>query len=165
MLILQQQLQDLLSLCSYLLSGSRELIGEKATEATMQAGLKSISAASGAVSNQMAAFRMGSLASGLASSFSSAGSTAATSDMADADELSVVYEAADSSFTTDNTVYHQTTVWANAFGGFGEQGTKGDATGYDFWSAGTMVGLDYAFAEELRVGGLLGYSYNRGQSL
>ncbi len=144
-----------------LLRGSRELIGEEATDAAIQSGLQGVTAATGAVRNQMAAFRMGSLASGLASSFSSAGSTAATSDMADADELSAAYEAADSSFTTDNTVYHQTTVWANAFGGFGEQGTKGDATGYDFWNAGTMVGLDYAFAEELRVGGLLGYSYNR----
>ena len=144
-----------------LLRGSRELIGEEATAATIQSELHSITAAIGAVRNQMAAFRMGSVASGLASSFSSAGSTAATSDMADADELSAAYEAAGSSFTTDNTVYHQTTVWANAFGGFGEQGTNGDTTGYDFWNAGTMVGLDYAFAEELRVGGLLGYSYNR----
>ena len=144
-----------------LLRGSRELIGEEATDAAIQSGLQGVTAATGSVRSQMAEFRMGSLASGLASSFSSAGSTAATSDMADADELSAAYEAADSSFTTDNTVYRQTTVWANAFGGFGEQGTKGDATGYDFWNAGTMVGLDYAFAEELRVGGLLGYSYNR----
>ena len=144
-----------------LLRGSRELIGEEATAAAIQSGLQGVTAATGAVRNQMAAFRMGSVASGLASSFSSAGSTAATSDMANADELSAAYEAADSSFTTDNTVYRQTAVWANAFGGFGDQGTKGDTIGYDFWNAGTMVGLDYAFAEELRVGGLLGYSYNR----
>ena len=146
---------------SNLLRGSRELIGEKATEATMQAGLKSISAASGAVRNKMTTFRMGNLASGLASSFSSAGSTAAISDMADVDELADAYSTADSGYTIGNTVYHQLTVWANAFGGFGEQGTKGDTTGYDFWNAGTMVGLDYAFAKELRIGGLFGYSYNK----
>ena len=137
------------------------MIGEEATASTVHTELHSITASAVAVRNQMTSFRMGSLASGLASSFSSSGSTSASSDMADADDLQAAYEAAESGFATDNTVYHQLTVWADVFGGFGEQGTKGDTTGYDFWNAGTLVGLDYAFSEELRIGGLFGYSYNK----
>ena len=144
-----------------LLRGSRELIGKDATTETMQADLQSINAAAGAVRNQMTSFRMGSLSSGLASSFSTSGSTAATGDMADAEELEDAYISMDSRFTVDTTVYHKLTVWANAFGGFGEQGTISNTTGYDFWNAGTMVGLDYAFARELRIGGLFGYSHNK----
>ena len=75
--------------------------------------------------------------------------------MADAEELSVAYNSSETGSTGEATVYRKLTIWANGFGGFGEQGTEGDIIGYDFWNAGTMVGMDYAFSQELRIGGLL----------
>ena len=143
---------------SNLVRGASELIGEQATTVTSQASLQTVAASAGSVRNQMTSFRTGNLASGLASSFAAGGATAATG-MSDADELADAYESVD--HTADQTVYRSVTVWATGFGGFGEQGSVDGMTGYDFWNAGTMVGLDYAFANELRVGGLFGYSYNK----
>ncbi len=139
---------------------AEETIGEEATTATDQVALMSIEAAGAAVSNQLTSFRSGDIAAGLASSFNSGGATAAISDMADADTLAEAYEAGFTS-GSDTTVYKQVQVWANGFGGFGEQGTDDSMIGYDFWNIGTMIGLDYAFARELRVGTLFGYSYNK----
>ena len=143
-----------------LLLGTRELIGEDGTTETVQSGLMSVNAAVGAVREQMTSFRMGRVSSGMASSFSSAGSTAATGNMADAEELADAYSDMSSGFNEDITAYRKLTVWANAYGGLGQQETISNTTGYDFWNAGTMVGLDYVFGRELRVGGLFGYSYN-----
>ncbi len=138
---------------------AEETIGEEATTQTVQNSLMGISASTTAVSNQMTSFRSGNIAAGMASSFNSAGATAALSDMADAETLAEAYEAGFTS-GSDCEVYKKVQVWANGFGGFGEQGTDGTMIGYDFWNIGTMVGLDYAFAKELRVGALFGYSYN-----
>ena len=146
---------------NHLLRGAQELIGEEATAGIIQSGLQSVTAAIGAVNNQLTSFRMGNLAAGMASSFSAAGSTAATNNIPDAEELTNAYNATTTGSTNNNTAYHKLTVWANSFGGFGEQSTIGDTIGYDFWNAGMMLGMDYAFAEELRIGGLLGYSYNQ----
>ena len=139
---------------------AEETIGEEATTQTAQNALMGISASTTAVSNQMTSFRSGNIASGMASSFNSGGATAALSDMADAETLAEAYEAGFTS-GSDCAVYKKVQVWANGFGGFGEQGTDGTMIGYDFWNIGTMVGLDYAFAKELRVGALFGYSYNK----
>lgn len=132
--------------------------GEEATTGTAQAAIQGVIGSASAVSNQMTSFRSGSISAGM-TSFSTGGATAALSDMADADTLADAYEAG---FTgaSDQGVYHKVQVWANGYGGFGEQGTDGNMIGYDFWNIGTMVGLDYAFAKELRVGALFGYSYN-----
>ncbi len=138
----------------------KQTIGEEATAQTSQTSILSVQASKTAVSNQMTSFRSGNIASGMASSFNSGGATAALSDMADAETLAEAYEAGFTS-GSDCTVYKKVQVWANGFGGFGEQGTDGNMTGYDFWNIGTMVGLDYAFAKELRVGALFGYSYNK----
>ncbi len=139
---------------------AEETIGEEATTQSAQNALMGISASTTAVSNQMTSFRSGNIASGMASSFNSGGATAALSDMADAETLAEAYEAGFTS-GSDCAVYKKVQVWANGFGGFGEQGTDGTMIGYDFWNIGTMVGLDYAFAKELRVGALFGYSYNK----
>ncbi len=139
---------------------AEETIGEEATTQTAQNALMGVTASTTAVSNQMTSFRSGNIASGMASSFNSGGATAALSDMADAETLAEAYEAGFTS-GSDCAVYKKVQVWANGFGGFGEQGTDGTMIGYDFWNIGTMVGLDYAFAKELRVGALFGYSYNK----
>ncbi len=139
---------------------AEETIGEEATTQTAQNALMGVTASTTAVSNQMTSFRSGNIASGMASSFNSGGATAALSDMADAETLAEAYEAGFTS-GSDCAVYKKVQVWANGFGGFGEQGTDGSMIGYDFWNIGTMVGLDYAFAKELRVGALFGYSYNK----
>lgn len=47
------------------------------------------------------------------------------------------------------------------YGGFGEEGSSGDATGYDFGGVGALTSLDYAFSQEIRAGVLIDYSYNR----
>ncbi len=138
---------------------AEETIGEEGTTATAQASITSVLNSAGAVSNQMTNFRSGNIAAAMTSSFSSGGATSALSDMADADTLADAYEAGFTS-SSDQEVYRKIQVWANGFGGFGEQGTDGNMTGYDFWNIGTMVGFDYAFTKELRVGALLGYSYN-----
>ncbi len=134
--------------------------GEDATTASTQSSLLTISAAASAVKSQMTSFRSGNLASAMSSSFSSSGATSALSDMADAKTLAAAYESAEYNPAATAT-YGKTQVWANGFGGFGEQGTTDGSTGYDFYNAGTMVGIDYAFAQELRIGALLGYSYNK----
>ncbi len=139
---------------------AEETIGEEATTQTAQNALMGVNASTTAVSNQMTSFRSGNIAAGMASSFNSGGATAALSDMADAETLAEAYEAGFTS-GSDCAVYKKVQVWANGFGGFGEQGTDGTMIGYDFWNIGTMVGLDYAFAKELRVGALFGYSYNK----
>ncbi len=137
-----------------------QTIGEGATAPSTQSSLMAITAATSSVENQMVNFRSGNIAQGMASSFGGSGATSALDNMADASELEVAYE---SGFTSgvDTTEYKKVTVWANGFGGFGEQGTIGNDIGYSFWNAGTLVGFDYAIAKELRVGALLGYSYNK----
>ncbi len=136
-----------------------QTIGDGATEHTTMTSLTTITAAAGTVENQMINFRSGNIAQGMASSFGSGGATAAMSDMPDAETLEAAYE---SGFTAgaDTTEYKKMTVWANSFGGFGQQGTIGSDIGYDFWNVGTMVGMDYAVARELRLGALVGYSFN-----
>ncbi len=47
------------------------------------------------------------------------------------------------------------------YGGFGKNGSTTSAAGYDFGSAGILAGIDYTFSNELRLGGLINYSYNR----
>ncbi len=137
-----------------------QTIGEGATAPSTQSSLMAITSATSSVENQMVNFRLGNIAQGMASSFGGSGATSALDNIADASELEVAYE---SGFTSgvDTTEYKKVTVWANGFGGFGEQGTIGNDIGYSFWNAGTLVGLDYAIAKELRVGALLGYSYNK----
>ena len=139
---------------------AEQTIGEGATAPAINTSLITVTAASGTVANQMVSFRSGNIASGMASSFGGGGATTALSDMADADTLAAAYE---SGFTSgvDTTEYKKVSAWANGFGGFGQQGTVDNNIGYDFWNAGTMVGLDYAFARELRIGGLFGYSFNK----
>ncbi len=160
-----QQGQDYVSKLTVLPSSEMaravaQTIGEGATTPSTQSSLLAITAATSSVENQMVNFRSGNIAQGLASSFGGSGATSALDNMADASELEVAYE---SGFTSgvDTTEYKKVTVWANGFGGFGEQGTVGSDIGYSFWNAGTMVGLDYAFARELRLGALFGYSYNK----
>ncbi len=160
-----QQGQDYVSKLTVLPSNEMaravaQTIGEGATAPSTQSSLLAITAATSSVENQMVNFRSGNIAQGLASSFGGSGATSALDNMADASELEVAYE---SGFTSgvDTTEYKKVTVWANGFGGFGEQGTIGSDIGYSFWNAGTMVGLDYAFARELRLGALFGYSYNK----
>ena len=142
------------------ITAMEEKRGEDATTATTQAAIKTISSASGAVSNQLTAFRSGNLAAGMSSSFSSSGATAALNEMVDAEMLEDAYSSAGYTADTGNENLRNYQVWANGFGGFGEQGSTNSSRGYDFHNIGTMVGIDYRFAEELRLGGLLGYSYN-----
>ncbi len=139
---------------------AEQTIGEEGTTATAQAGVMSVQNSAKSVSNQMTSFRSGNIGAAMTSSFNSGGATSALSNMADADTLADAYEAGFTS-ASDCGVYKKVQVWANGFGGFGEQGSDGNMIGYDFWNIGTMVGLDYAFAKELRVGALLGYSYNK----
>ncbi len=142
---------------------AEQTIGEEGTTATTQAGVMSVQNSAGAVSNQMTNFRSGNIAAAMTSSYSSGGATSALSNMADADTLADAYDAGFTS-ASDQGVYRKIQVWANGFGGFGEQGSEDNMIGYDFWNIGTMVGFDYAFAKELRVGALLGYSYNNTDS-
>ncbi len=139
---------------------ANELVGEGATTATMQAALSGVSQAVAAVSSQMSALRSGGMASALASSFSSGGATAALGDMADADTLAESYEAVADGAETEE-IYHKVRVWSNVYGGWGDQDSEGYMSGYDFYNAGVMCGLDYALGSELRVGALFGYTYNK----
>ena len=153
--------------------GADETAGVEATTQTAQSAQLGVQQSVGAVKNQMTAFRQGALSSGMASSFSGGGATAALSDMADAETLADAYDAAGSGYTAAaEGTYKKVQVWVNGYGGFGEQGSDDDMTGYDFYNVGVMGGLDYAFAKELRVGALFGYTYNntdlyedRGESI
>ena len=145
-----------------LLRGAQELIGEDATTAITQAALSGVRSAMGAVGNKLMAFRSGNVAGALASSFGSGGATAALGDMAEAAELAEAYAAAASgNMAAAESIYHKATVWADGYGGWGEQGSEGYTPGYDFWNIGFMGGIDYAFARELRIGALFGYSHNK----
>ncbi len=141
---------------------ANELVGEGATTAAMQAALSGVSQAVAAVSSQMSAFRSGGMASALASNFSSGGATAALGDMADADTLAESYEAVtEEDGAETEEIYNKVRVWSNVYGGWGDQGSEGYMSGYDFYNVGVMCGLDYAFGSELRVGALFGYTYNK----
>ena len=137
---------------------TQQTVGQEATTGTAQSAIQGVQGAAGAVATQLTSFRSGSIAAGM-TSFGSGGATAALSDMADADTLAEAYEEG---FSEDSNygVYQKLQVWAKGYVGFGEQGTVDEMLGYDFWNIGTMVGLDYACARELRVGALFGYSYN-----
>ncbi len=138
-----------------------ELVGEGATAATVQSALSGVLQSAGAVSRQMSVFRSGGVASAFASTFSSGGATAALGEMADADSLAEAYEAAEEGENTQSVNdYNKFTVWANGYGGWGNQDAEDYTFGYEFSNVGVMCGFDYAFARELRLGALLGYSYN-----
>ncbi len=82
--------------------------------------------------------------------------------MADADTLAESYEAvAEADGAETEEIYNKVRVWSNVYGGWGDQGSEGDMSGYDFYNVGVMCGLDYAFGSELRVGALFGYTYNK----
>ena len=143
---------------------AEETIGEGTTLYVDQATMVSIQASSGAVGTQMTAFRSGNVSLGMSSSFSSAGgATAALNEMVDAEILADAYDSVSGEGYTaaSEEEYKKVLVWANGFGGFGEQATVDEQIGYDYWSAGGIIGFDYAFAKELRIGGLLGYSFNK----
>lgn len=142
------------------ITAMEEKRGQDATTSSTQASIQTISSASGAVKNQMTSFRSGSLSAGMTSSFSSSGATAALNDMADAQTLEDAYSSVGYTADTAEDDYRKHQVWANGFGGFGEQGSTDNSRGYDFHNIGTMIGIDYRLSQELRLGGLLGYSYN-----
>ncbi|GHV23866.1 hypothetical protein AGMMS49959_18450 [Planctomycetales bacterium] len=56
------------------------------------------------------------------------------------------------------------TGFVKAYGGFGSQGSTHAAAGYDFGGVGVLVGSGYKFANELELGALFGYSWNKAES-
>ncbi len=140
---------------------ANELVGEGATTATVQSALSGAVQSAGAVSRQLSIFRSGGVASALASTFISSGATAALGEMADADNLEEAYNTAEAGGSTQaGEVYNKFTVWASIYSGWGNQDGQDYTFGYEFSNVGVMCGMDYAFGRELRVGALLGYSYN-----
>ncbi|GHV20270.1 hypothetical protein AGMMS49959_07240 [Planctomycetales bacterium] len=56
------------------------------------------------------------------------------------------------------------TGFVKAYGGFGANGSTGSFNGYDFGGVGVLTGVGYRFANELELGALFGYSWNKAES-
>ncbi len=106
-----------------------------------------------ALKKQFSVSRLGSaaMAYGSGTGYTSAG------EMISAAELGNAYSSIDSSES------ERTSSWSGFmqfYGGFGEQRTSGDCAGYSSNHTGVISGLDYKFAGELNVGGVIDFNYS-----
>ena len=110
------------------------------------------------LSKQLSNFQLGTAAYayGSGTGYTSSG---LSNDQASPSELKAAYSSIENS-----TIKPEITgIWAGfaqAYGGFGEQETNGDRSGYNYNQAGIMSGLGYIFSHELRAGGIIDYSYS-----
>lgn len=107
--------------------------------------------------NQFSSMRMGGASAGMASlqqvsSSASAGGVPTVS----ANALKKAYGG-----KQDIYVLREWNGFVQMFGGFGTQDGYANNAAYEFAGVGVVAGLDYLLARELRVGGLIGYSFNR----
>lgn len=71
------------------------------------------------------------------------------------------YQQNNSGATGAGEKFYRGNSFAQFYTSFGQQQSSDETAGYDFGNFGTLLGIDYAFARELRVGILGGISYNQ----
>ena len=160
---IQSMMAELGSLSSYtsLEQAEIELSGTDLQSSLVSVSMTGVNETVNAVRNQMTVYRMGNLSLAMSSTFGGSGATFATADMPNPEELSTAYNSFDD-IDTSKIIGDPLGGFVKVFGGYGEQGSDNENgyTGYSSITTGIVVGLDYALSRELRLGGLLAYSYS-----
>ncbi len=134
-------------------SAMTQLNSNTATTAVTEIGNSAVEMFDAEFSNQMSSMRMANLSESLL-----------PVTVAQNQERGQIRDAAGGIPTKNYIASLNHNTWGGmlkVYGGFGNNGSTTTATGYDFGSAGILAGIDYTLSNELRLGGLINYSYNR----